>query len=87
LKGCFEIIKGQAWISSKGEKKREKKKKEKAANTKPDDCWLHAPPYHEGDVEMISTPPWKAVFGNYMTPHTPLERDKASHALTCASQV
>jgi len=27
LKGCFEIIKGQTWISSKGEKRRDKKKK------------------------------------------------------------
>jgi hypothetical protein len=64
MKDWFEILKGKAWKLSRGENRKEKKRREKVIDAKLEGCCLHVSSYHKGDTEMIQTPTWKVMFGH-----------------------
>jgi hypothetical protein len=65
------------------EDEREKKKKKKVNDAKPERLWSPTPHSDVGAAMKIQTPPQKLTFGYWMMPHTLFNKHIHSHACLC----
>ena len=78
LNGCLEILKRHAWKLRRRERKRSRW-------AEMDGYRQHTPPHNRGNIKMIQTPLWKAVFNHRATIHAPFEGHEVTH--TCIVHV
>jgi len=80
LNGCLEILKRHAWKLRRRERERERSRW-----VEMDGHRQHTTPHSRGNIKMIQTPLWNAVFNHQATLHAPSEEHWVTH--TCIVRV